>query len=255
MTSCTALQTNYNNLQSKFTLLQRQNQSMNQITDLLNNASQSLLCGPECQKQKISGELYQKMLDAQTNQQTGPIQVENTKKTYYVYTQGQSYYDNMLEEDLKQKAQAMGDLLADTFNKEVNAAELMNEYYNLAVINSGNTKALLQEYIVSNDELKSQLRNSHGDILTNDRKTYYEKGALNGLSNWYKIWWYIYYVLIVVLLLGLLMSKSQLSTIKKSIIFILLLFYPYYINPVIKWLYNTYISITKMFPKSAYNDL
>lgn len=255
MTTCANLQTNYNNLQSQFTLLQRQNQSMNQITDLLNNASQSLLCGPECQKQKISAELYQKMLDAQTKIQTAPIELENTKKTYYVYTQGEPYYDNMLEEELRQKAQQIGDLLTETFNQEVKDAELMNEYYNLAVINSQNTKALLEEFMEKNIELKSQLRDSHGDILTNDRKTYYEKDALNGLSNWYKFWWYIYYMLIIVLLLGIILGKSELSMIKKIIIFILLLFYPYYINIVTKWINNTYNSITEMIPKNAYNNL
>ena len=48
---------------------------------------------------KISTELKQKYLDAQTNLQTAPINLENTKKNFYVYSEGLPFYDKMREED------------------------------------------------------------------------------------------------------------------------------------------------------------
>ena len=61
------------------TLLQQQN-TTNQINKMLEQASEALLCGPTCQKIKLTDELKQKYLDAQTNLETAPIQVEQSKK-------------------------------------------------------------------------------------------------------------------------------------------------------------------------------
>ena len=61
-------------------LLQKQQISQDKINQLLELSSQELICGPDCQQKKISTELKQKYLDAQTNLQTAPINLENTKK-------------------------------------------------------------------------------------------------------------------------------------------------------------------------------
>ena len=87
----------------KNSLLQNQQLNQDKINDLLNKSAEALLCGPDCQKMKITDELKQKYLDAETNIQTAPIKLEQTKKNYYVYKEGRPFYDNMLEEELKKK--------------------------------------------------------------------------------------------------------------------------------------------------------
>ena len=69
----------------KNTLLQRQQLNQDKINQLLEQSAEALACGPTCQKLKISEELKQKYLDAETNMQTAPIQLEETKKNYYIY--------------------------------------------------------------------------------------------------------------------------------------------------------------------------
>ena len=179
----------------KNSLLQNQQLNQDKINDLLNKSAEALLCGPDCQKMKITDELKQKYLDAETNIQIAPIKLEQTKKNYYVYKEGRPFYDNMLEEELKQKAEKISELLGETFNEEVSSANTMNQYLNTALINSEYTSELFKKYTSDNQELKLQLRNSRGDILTNDRKTYYETEALTQLKLWYRFWWYIYYML------------------------------------------------------------
>ena len=243
------------NQNDKSSLLKKQQISQENINDLLEKSAEALMCGPDCQKIKISGELKQKYLDAQTKLQTAPIKLEQTKKNYYVYTEGTSYYDNMLEEELKQKAIKISDLLGENFNDEVSSALTMNNYLNTALINSNYTKELLKSYVEKNQELKLLLRNRHGDILTNDRKTYYETDALQRLQSWYKLWWYIYYILIIVLLLALILSPSDLSLIKKTIIGALFMSYPYYIDYIVRWYIATFTRIYGKLPKNVYNNL
>ena len=131
----------------------------------------------------------------------------------------------------------------------------MNQYLNTSLINSQYTSELFKKYSSENQELKLKLRNSRGDILTNDRKTYYETDALNQLQLWYRFWWYIYYILILVFTIALVVSPSQLTMIKKVVIFVLLLFYPYYIDYIVRWVQGIYKNIYNSLPKNVYNDL
>ena len=243
------------NEKSKEELLVTQQKAQEQINNLLEQSTQALLCGPDCQKQKVTDELKQKYLNAQTALKTAPINLETTKKNYYVYTEGEPSYDNMLESELKQKSEKIVEVIGVSFNDEVASAETMNQYYNTAVINSNYTKDLLNEYDKKNKELKLQLRDRRGDILTNDRKTYYENDALDRLKLWYRFWWYIYYLLVLVFLISIILVNSQMTIIKKIVITVLLIFYPYYMEFIVNWIYEFFSNIYKKLPKNVYNNL
>ena len=94
----------------KNSLLQKQQLSQDKIMDLLEKSTEAIMCGPTCQKLKITDELKQKYLDAQTNLQTAPIKLEQTKKNYYVYSEGETRYNTMLEEELVEKAEKISEL-------------------------------------------------------------------------------------------------------------------------------------------------
>ena len=236
-------------------LLKRQRNSQETINQLLELSSQELICGPDCQQQKISTELKQKYLDAQTNLQTAPINLENTKKNYYVYAEGIPFYNNMLEEELQQKANKISTLVSENFDSEISDANVMNLYLNTALINSKYTTELLENYLEKNKNLKLQLKERYGDILTNDRKTYYETDALNTLTFWYKLFWYIYYVLVIILVLVFIFSSIDLPKMTKIIISILVIFYTYYIDYVVRWVYGLWKLLISRLPKIVYNNL
>jgi hypothetical protein len=236
-------------------LLLNQRKAQEQISTLLEQSAQALLCGPDCQKQKVSDELNQKYLNAQTNLETAPINLETTKRNYYVYTEGEPAYNNMRETELKQKAETMAELISTSFNDELASAETMNKYYSTAIINSNYTKDLLNEYIEKNKELNIQLRDRRGDILTNDRKTYYENDAQDSLKLWYRLWWYFYYMLVLVFVLSIFLVKSQMTNGKKLILTVLFIFYPYYIDFIVNWTYELFAYIYNNLPKNVYNNL
>jgi hypothetical protein len=259
MSDCADLQNKYNSLvdfqQLQQDRMQQQITSMSQINDIIEKANSAIICGPECQRQKQADMLRQKYLDAQTNLQTAPINLENSRKEYYVFTEGQPYYDNLLEQELKQKAEIIAKLLTESFNDELASAITMNEYYKTDVENCKNTQELLIKTIEENDKLQLELRKTRGDILTNDRKTYYENNASDKLDVWYKFWWYVYYIAVIILLIALVMTPSSLSIIVKVLLFILVSCYPYYISYIIDWIYAFITSIRDTVPKSVYNKL
>lgn len=236
-------------------LLKKQQISQDKINKLLELSSQEFICGPDCQQQKISTELKQKYLDAQTNLQTAPINLENTKKNYYVYSEGLPFYDNMREEELQQKADTISTLVSENFNSEVSDANVMNLYLNTALINSKYTAELLEDYLEKNQKLKLQLKERYGDILTNDRKTYYETDALNTLTFWYKLFWYIYYVLVIILILAFIFSSTDFSRITKIVISLFIIFYTYYIDYIVRWVYGLWKLLVSRLPKNVYNNL
>lgn len=274
----TGLQNKINQDDNKKNLLQRQQISQDKINELLEKSSQAMLCGPTCQKLRVTDELKQKYLDAETNMQTAPIKLEQSKKNYYIFTEGRTYYDNMQEEELNKKADITSQLLAETFNDEISSANTMNTYLNTALINSENTKELLKEYLEKNKLLKVKLRERHGDILTNDRKTYYETEAYENLVLWYRFFWWIYYIVVLIMILALIFSPSNIDALSlftkqlnnesvtgvslnlnrvfyKIVIIVLLIFYPYYIDYVVKWIYGKIMWLLSKIPKNVYNNL
>lgn len=68
-------------------MLTQQQQTTNQINQLLAQSSQALLCGPgtECERTQTSEDLQQKYLAAQTNVQTAPYQEQQAEKSFYTY--------------------------------------------------------------------------------------------------------------------------------------------------------------------------
>jgi magnesium-transporting ATPase (P-type) len=172
----------------------------------------------------------------------------------------------MLNKELEIKANKISEMLEENFMNELLNAKSINNYLNIALFSSKNTEDLLNQYIEKNKILKLKLRESHGDILTNDRKTYYETEALNSLQIWYNIFWIMYYFFVLILILAFAFSPSVMDVfsnsnysisnfMKKIIIIVLFVFYPYYIDYVVRWIYGFIKNIVSRMPKNVYNDL
>jgi hypothetical protein len=237
-------------------LLKKQQASTDKLTSLLEQSLNKLSCGPACQKIKIGEELNQKYLDAQTNIQTAPIQLETTRKNYYVFTEGRPYYNNMLEEELKKKAEILGKLLAENFREEISNAKMMNAYYNTELTNSSYTKELYAVYLEKNKLVQNTIKNHHADVLTNDRKTYYETEALEDLKNWYTFFLAAFYFFAMPIFAYALITKSSFGFLSIRILIVtIILIYPYYVGPMVLYIYDIFHSFWKQLPKNVYNDL
>ena len=224
-------------------LLGKQFDTKTQLSDMLEKTLSVISYSPEKQREQITSDLEEKYLNAQTNLQTAPIQLEETKKNYYIYKNGRPYYNDMLEKELTVKANVISQQIASKFNEETENANTMNAYYNTDIINSQNTKELYDEYLKKNATLELAIKNSHGDVLTNDRKTYYQTEAIDNVKMWHKFLFIAYYIFIAAFVVSIILYPNDISRVKQLVIVILLCLYPYIIDPIIRWIYSLYLSL------------
>ena len=92
------------NIANSNKLLGKQMVTQSQLNDILNKTVSSMQVSPEAQRKQTQEDLEQKYLDSQTKLQTAPLELEKNKKNYYVFRNGEAYYDTMMETELKNKA-------------------------------------------------------------------------------------------------------------------------------------------------------
>jgi hypothetical protein len=90
-------------------LLTKQLSTNANLNKLLDNAMSLVTCPPgsQCAKDRISEDLKRRYLDAQLNEQVAPLKLEQAKKYYYVFTEGRTYYNDMLETEMNKKSEAI----------------------------------------------------------------------------------------------------------------------------------------------------
>ena len=236
-------------------ILKNQRETSSMINALIEQSKDALLCGPDCQQRKTANELEQRYLAAQTELKTAPIDFQNAKKNYYEFTEGESAYKNMLEGELKDKANKLGDLIKEKFNEEIEQAKILNYYLNSDIINSKNTLELYKNYLSKNEKTEKLIKYSHGDILTNDRKSFYETQENDNLKGWYSIFLTSYYIIALVYFGKCILSNNFLSGKIKIPIVIFLIIIPYIIDPITVWILSIFKKIGSLLPKDVYHDL
>ena len=228
---------------------------MKQYIAMLQVQQKALACGPKCQRDKVLEELNQKYLDAQTNLQIAPTTLDQTKKNYYVFKEGRPYYDNMLQKELKVKADNIAESITTNFNEELANAQTLDEALTIDEINSLNSIELYNQYVAKNVELRAIISESKGDVLTNDRKTYYETQEYDSLQKWRTRFLWIYYILVIVFALSLLFIQTKTTTFNLIITLILLVVYPFIIDGIVQTIWGFMTKIFGYLPKNVYNNL
>jgi hypothetical protein len=223
-------------------LLSKQLATNANLNKLLDSTMELVTCPPgsQCSKDQISEDLKRKYLDAQINEQVAPLRLEKAKKYYYVFKEGRNYYNEMLETEMTKKSEAIVKQIAEKFNEEIQNANIMNSYYNTIQINSENSVELYDEYLKKNKEMLALIKGTHGDVLTNDRKTYYETEAIDKVKLWNTFLVIIYWILFATLVLSMVFSPSTMSIKQKMLLGLALILYPFFINKVVMFFYDYY---------------
>jgi hypothetical protein len=157
-------------------MLSKQQEMTNQINQLLAQSSQSLLCGPgtECERTQKTEDLQQKYLAAQTNIQSAPYQEEQAEKAYYTYTQGDAAYNAMKAKRLQETAEKKANEIQVSFNENSAKAIELNDTLSSLTKNYQHVTELYQTYVEENAILGQKIQSYRTDVVTSDRKTYYE---------------------------------------------------------------------------------
>ena len=91
-----------------------------------------------------------------------------------------------------------------------------------------------------NAVLQKKIEDAQSDIITNDRKSYYESQGYDVLVTWFYVYCAIYLILLVVFLLGIFLSPTSYSYTAKFAILIVFVGYPFIIPYLIPFLFYTF---------------
>jgi hypothetical protein len=231
------------------------NFDLDKFNQLINKANESISCDETCMQNKKKEELGQKYSEAQANLVSAPEKLYSAKKEYIVFTEGQGKYNEYIDNELQQKANEIANNFTTKFNDNVNLVDTHIANYNGLLINFNNVVDLYKKYKTENGELEKKLKSLSSDILTNDRKTFYEDEGLENLRKYYYFFLFIYFFIVFIFFLSIFLVKTNLTLYSRIGILVLLVAYPF----VSIWLYNAvkqlFTYAGKYVPKNVYTSL
>jgi hypothetical protein len=203
------------------------NFNLNNFNDLISQANQEIACGPSCQQNQTETQLRQNYLDAETNLESAPQQLFNAQKSYYTYTQGESGYNDFITNELQEKANTIANTYKNKIDGDIVTVKSKIETYQGLLVNFNNILDLYNKYKNENEMLENNLKNKSSDILTNDRKTYYEDQGIIKLNSFYYFLILIYAFFVVVFLLSIFLVKTNVKISIRIFILIIMIIYPF----------------------------
>jgi hypothetical protein len=229
---------------------------LGRFNSLIDQAAEAITCDANCQKQKKTDELKQKYINAQSNLARGPQQVETARKNYVVYNKGEPAYNQLVEMELTKKATMIATFFENNFNEESKNVLYDVKTYSGLLSNLKNVFELYLKYKQENDKLTKKLKEETNDILTNERKTYYQDQGIDNLKFYYYYFLLIVYI-ICVILFGVFnfIYPSQMSGKIRAVILIILLILPFISTWILGKLVMMIYSIYGLLPTNIHKTL
>jgi hypothetical protein len=231
------------------------NFNINGFNNLIKVANESISCGPSCMQQQNSNQLQQNYLDAETNMINAPQKLFVATKDLITYTKGEAGYNAYIDDELQKKAEAIVNSFESKFNANINTITGNLKNYQGLLINFENIFDLYKKYKNENDTLEKKLKIINSDMLTNDRKTYYEDEGLKRLTTYYYFFLFIYIFILVVFILSIFLVKTNIRLITRIFILFLLILYPFISYCIVLLLHKFFNYIKKYNPKNVYINL
>jgi hypothetical protein len=226
---------------------------INKFNALVSQASDRLSCNSDCQQKRQAEKLKQIYLNSQQNLESAGYQEETAQKNYVVFTQGNSAYNNLQTSQLQDKADSIANDFNENFNEETRQLVSYITTYDGILINFNNIFDLYIKYKQENAELYKKYKDETNDVLTNERKTYYEDQNISSLKSYYFYFLLVIYVIFVICFGAFsLMYPSQTSWKIRLAMFIgfiaLPFFSPWILANIVYLLYEAY----NLLPKNVY---
>ena len=234
----------------------QQNNNLDKFNSMIDQATQAISCGPDCQNQQTSEQLKQDYLNAQTNLATAPNNVYVSRKNFVVYNEGQPAYDELINTELSEQAQSLSSYYQTNFNSESQNINFNIDTYSGLLINLINIFDLYLKYKKDNTEMLKQLKDETNDILTNDRKTYYQDEGINNLNLYYHYFFLLIYIIVVLCYIVYnFMYTSQLSILVRGIIFVLMILLPFFSTWILEKIVAFVHDVYNWLPKNMHKQL
>ena len=231
------------------------NIDVNKLNEFLDSANNVLSCDSKCQEQKKKIELKKKYLEAKTNLLSAPNQVETSYKNYLTYTKGDTAYNEYRENELQQKAETIVTTFKTNFSDGIKKIKESYDTYSGLLLNFSHVAELYKKLVKENHILELALKNRTSDVLTNDRKTYYEDQSIDSLRFYHTIILIIYLIFLIGFAVSIFVFPSASSRGSLIAILVFFIIYPFICVRIFQFLYHIKDIIMGVFPKNVYSDI
>ena len=193
---------------------------------MIEQARERNACDAECQFRKRSAELKIACDEAKKYESVDEERAISECKKYYVYAHGQQAWNELQDNKINERVDKLIINFSNQINEEKKNITNNIDSYNGLYKNFKNVLSLYLILLKENKYLNFEIKNEGSDILTNTRKTIYEEEGINNLLYIYYFLMFVYIVITIVFLISIFTFPSDMSIVKKIIIFIVILILP-----------------------------
>lgn len=229
--------------------------TLDNINQFIENANQTLSCDANCQKANQENKLKNIYLDSITNSASSSAQEKIAYKNYIVATQGQTAYNDEIDKQLNEKANVIAQTIKKVFDENIYNTELSLGSYKGLLSNFINVVDYYVLKVSKNIRYENNSKIKTSDVLTNERKTYYEDQSIERIKYINKILFYFYFLLIILLIIFAFIYSSELSYFKIFLI-VILITYPFISSKLFSFLIYLYnFIVINILPKNVYKTI
>jgi hypothetical protein len=225
---------------------------INSLNDHINSANISCPPNSECYKKKETATLKNAYLQAEYTLKDAPNNFKTAKKNYITYVDGEASYNEMNKNEIEKEAIANAKDKIKLFIDNWKLAVNNNLAYSTTIDSASYINEVLINITQNNLNLQNNVNNTSDDILTNDRKSYYEQENYDNLKWWYNFWLYIYIFLLIVFTIAIFIGNSEYTIMSKVGILILFIAYIFIMKPIFLFVVYIIRTINSFLPKNIY---
>ena len=232
----------------------------NQLNALIATARDRLVCDSECQKRRKIESLKKKWDKSKTSLRDAPDRERIAEKNYYVFTDGDQGYRDMLFKRYTKNADQMRIKSLQSHDTLVAELRALLADYVAETTYSTRMNELLKIRMRENKELKLAVDQEIGTTLTNDRKVDYEDQEFDWLKSVRGGLMLLYYlVLVLYLILGNFFRDSLYRNWKAWLAIVSYIAFPFTIYYIVLFIYavvsKLHFFLTNKAPKNVYKNL
>jgi hypothetical protein len=230
--------------------------NLDKFNSMIDQATAAISCDSECQRQQKDEELEQAYLNAQANLATAPNNVYVSRQNYVVFDQGQPAYDELIDSELLQQAQKLTSYYQNNFTDESQNIIFNTNTYSGLLLNLKNIFDLFLIYKEENIKLLKKIKEETNDILTNDRKTYYQDQGIDNLKFYYHYFFLLIYIIaILAYIIYNFMYPSHISILLRVLFLALMVLLPFISTWILGKIISIIYDIYNWLPKNAHKEI
>jgi len=230
------------------------NLNIGRFNTFIDNANSLLACDEACQLNKQEIKLKEAVSNAEINLATAPTQLETSNRDYIIYTQGEATYNLYVTNTLTAEAQTRSQGFSTDFNTAADDTINLINSYSALENNIDHVSEYYNSLVEENKVLKLQLKNKFSDVVTNDRKTFYEDQKIQSLYYYYKIILFIYFIACVSFAIFIVIYPSENGRRAKIVALIIFIIYPFVCTRFFLFLGTVYDNVASLMPKNVYKN-